>query len=115
MKIMKLTDRSFEDLREIEQYSIRSFGKKVANKYMDDIESGLVLLSENAGLLQDVEGFSGRLKYYRIRHHFLICSEFKEFLLVLTIKHVQMDIIKRLAKLETTLILESELLLDRLK
>lgn len=113
MKIIKLTDRAFEDLEEIEKYSIKHFGEKVADKYLDDIESGLILLSENSGLLQDIEGFSGRLKYYRIRDHFLICSELKAFVFVLTIKHVTMDIIKLLAELEPALILESELLLRK--
>jgi plasmid stabilization system protein ParE len=114
VKRIKLTDRAFEDLAEIENYSIKQFGNKVADKYLNDIESGLNMLQENSGLLQDIEGFSARLNYYRIRDHFLICSEVKAFILVVTIKHVQMDIINRLAELEPTLVMEAELLFKRL-
>ena len=114
MKLIKLTDRAFDDLDEIEQYSITQFGHQIANKYIADIEQGLHLLQENSQLLQSVEGFSSRLKYYRIRNHFLICTEIKDILFVLTIKHVQMDVINRIAKLEPTLLLEVEVLLKRL-
>ena len=40
MIVIKISDRAFDDLDEIESYSIKQFGKKVANKYLDDIESG---------------------------------------------------------------------------
>ena len=113
MNVIKLSDRALDDLYEIEQYSITHFGKKVANKYIDDIERGLKLLQENNLLLQEVEGFSNSLKYYRVRSHFLICVEVKGNIFVLTIKHVQMDVITRLAELEPTLLLEVELLLKR--
>ena len=114
MKVIKLTDRALDDLDEIEQYSISQFGKQVANKYIDDIEQGLNLLQENNQLLKEVEGFSNSLKYYRIRKHFLICIEVADNIIVLTIKHVQMDVITRLNKLEPTLFLEVELLLKKL-
>lgn len=115
MKIIKLTDRAFEDLAEIENYSIKNFGKKVADKYLDNIESGLNMLQENSGLLQDIDGFTGKLKYYRIRNHFLICTEVKALVMVLTIKHVQMDIINQIAELEPTLALEAKLLFRRMQ
>jgi len=114
MTIIKLSDRALDDLEEIESYSIKQFGKKVANKYLDDIESGLNLLQENSGILQEVEGFSNRLKFYRIRNHFIICTEVKTTVLVLTIKHVQMDIIKKLAELEPALVIEVELFFKKL-
>ena len=113
-KPIKLTDRTFDDLRDIESYSLEMWGKKVADKYLDGIESSLVLLQENAGLLQEVEGFSGKLKYYRVKNHFLICTELDEFIIVLTIKHIQMDIITQLIKLEPSLMIEVELLYRRL-
>ena len=110
MKKLLLTDRALEDIAEIEEYSVTKWGKKVADKYLDDIESGLKLLQENSGLLQEFEGFSGKLKYYRVKNHFLICTEIGNKLVVLTVKHVQMDIINLLGKLESTLALEVDLL-----
>ena len=113
-KPIKLTDRAFDDLRDIESYSTETWGKKVADKYLNSIEASLVLLQENSGLLQEIEGFSGKLKYYRVKNHFLICTEFDEFIIVLTIKHVQMDVITQLIKLEPSLMIEVELLHRRL-
>ncbi len=115
MKELLLTDRALEDIAEIEEYSVIKWGKKVADKYLDDIESGLKLLQENAGLLQDFEEFSGKLKYYRVKNHFLICTEVDNRLIVLTVKHVQMDIISLLSQLEPTLVMEVELLIQQLK
>ena len=115
MKELLLTDRTLEDIAEIEEYSITKWGKKVTDKYLDDIESGLKLLQENSGLLQDFEEFSGKLKYYRVKNHFLICTEVDNKLIVLTVKHVQMDIIKLLNQLEPTLVLEVKILFKQLK
>jgi toxin ParE1/3/4 len=111
-KAIKLTDRVFSDLEDIESYSKKNWGEKVADKYLDSIEAGLNLIKENSGLLQDLEGFSGKLKYYRVKNHFLICTETDEFIIILTIKHVQMDIIEQLIKLEPSLMMEVELLLN---
>ena len=115
MNKVLLTDRALEDLTEIEEYSIKTWGKRVAGQYLDDIESGLKLLQENAGLLQDFEESTDKLKYYRIKNHFLICSEINDKLIVLTIKHVQMDAINLLNQLEPTLALEVDLLFQQLK
>lgn len=115
MKELLLTDRALEDIAKIEEYSITKWGKKVADKYLDDFESGLKLLQENSGLLQDFAEFSGKLKYYRIKNHFLICTEADNKLVVLTVKHVQMDIINLLNQLEPTLVLEVDLLFQQLR
>jgi plasmid stabilization system protein ParE len=115
MKELLLTDRALEDIAEIEEYSITTWGKKVADKYLDDIEAGLKLLQANVGLLQDFEEFLGKLKYYRVKNHFLVCTEADNTLVVLTVKHVQMDIISLLSKLESTLVLEVDLLFQQLE
>jgi len=44
MKELLLTDRVLEDIAEIEEYSITKWGKKTADKYLDDIESSFNLL-----------------------------------------------------------------------
>ena len=114
MKEIKITARAFDDLAEIESHSIETWGKKVADKYLDDIAAGLKLLQENSGLLQDFEELSANLKYYRVKNHFLIFTETDEYMFLLTIKHVQMDIIKLLSKLEPSLAVEVELLFKKL-
>lgn len=115
MKEVLLTDRALEDIAEIAEYSEANWGKKVADNYLDHIEAGLERLGANSGLLQDINEFSGKLKYYRVKNHFLICTVVGNKLIVLTIKHVQMDIINVLSQLEPTLVLEIDLLFKQLK
>jgi len=114
MKEIKLTDRVFDDIAEIESYSIDNWGQRVADEYIDGIESALKLLQEKSSLLQNFDEFSGKLKYYRVKKHFLICTETENFIFVLTIKHIQMDIIELLNKLEPTLVKEVELLIQKM-
>jgi len=90
-------------------------GQKTADKYLDDIESSFNLLQNNEELLRGFEEFSGKLKYYRVKKHFLICTEVENKLFVLTVKHVQMDVISLLSQLEPTLVLEVELLFKQLE
>lgn len=111
---IKLTDRAHYDLQEIEEYSIQRWGKKTANRYLEDIQTGLSLLQEKPDLLRQKPHVSPNFKFYRVREHFLVCVELKEFLLVLTIKHGQMDLPIRIAELEPTLIKEADLLHQRL-
>lgn len=112
--IIKLTDRAHYDLQEVEEYSIKRWGKKTANRYLEDIQTALSLLQEKPNLLQQKPHASKTFKFYRVREHFLVCVELKDFLLVLTIKHGQMDLPSRIVELEPTLIKEADLLYQRL-
>jgi toxin ParE1/3/4 len=112
--VLKLTDRAHYDLQEIEEYSIQRWGKKTANRYLEDIQTALSLLQEKPDLLHQKPHISTHFKFYRVREHFLICVELKDFLLVLTIKHGQMDLPVQIAELEPTLVQEADLLHQRL-
>ena len=111
---IELTDRAHYDLQEIEEYSIQRWGKKTANRYLEDIQTALSLLQEKPDLLRQKPHVSPNFKFYRVREHFLVCVELKDFLLVLTIKHGQMDLPNLVAKLEPTLVKEADLLHQRL-
>ena len=105
---IELTDRAHFDLQDIEAYSTDTFGVKVADKYLNDIEAALLLLQECPQLLQQSEKLSDFFSFYRVREHFLICTQVDELIFVLTIKHVSMDIPNRIAELEPSLVLEAE-------
>jgi toxin ParE1/3/4 len=111
---LKLTDRAHYDLQDIEEYSIQRWGKKTASRYLEDIQTALSLLQEKPDLLRQKSQVSPHFKFYRVREHFLICVELKDFLLVLTIKHGQMDLPSLIAELEPTLGKEADLLHQRL-
>ena len=83
MKKIEITARAFDDLAEIENYSIKTWGQKIADKYLDDIAVGIKLLQENSGLLQEFEEFSANLKYYRVKNHFLSVLKLKNIFLKL--------------------------------
>lgn len=107
---IKLTDRAHYDLQEIERYSIQTWGKKTAGRYLEDIQRALSLLQEKPDLLRQKTSISSHFKFYRVREHFLVCVELKDVLLILTIKHGQTDLPSRIAELEPTLIEEASLL-----
>ena len=112
--IIKLTDRAHYDLQEIEDYSLKKWGRKAAVRYIKDIQTALSLLQENPDLLRHKSDISTQFKFYRVREHFLVCTKLKDVLIVLTIKHGQMDVLTSLAELEPTLVQEADLLHQRL-
>ena len=111
---VKLTDRVHYDLQEIEEYSLQRWGRKTADRYLEDIQTAFSLLQENPNLLRHKSDIARHFKFYRVREHFLVCTKLKDVLLVLTIKHGQMDLPNRIGELEPTLVQESDLLYQRL-
>lgn len=109
-----LTDRAHFDLQEIADYSFQRWGQKTANRYLEDIQTALLLLQENPDLLRAKPDISPHFKFYRAREHFLVCTKLKDILLVLTIKHGQMDLPNQILELEPTLRQEGDLLHQRL-
>lgn len=111
---VKLTDRALSDLLEIDEYSIGHFGKTTAATYIDELEVALSMLSEHPDLLQTHADVSDHFKFYRVRQHFLVCTQTASAIVVLTIKHVAMDIPNRIVDLEPSLLQEAEILQNRL-
>jgi len=109
-----LTDRAHFDLQDIEDYSLQRWGQNTANRYLEDIQTALLLLQENPDLLRTKFDISPHFKFYRVREHFLVCTNLKNILLVLTIKHGQMDLPNQILELESTLRQEAALLHQRL-
>ena len=72
--IVRLTDRTLQDLIAIEEYSITTWGKKVAAKYMSDIESGLRRIADNPGLLREEPNLHKCPYFYRVNKHLLVCD-----------------------------------------
>lgn len=109
-----LTERSLRDIAEIEAYSIDLWGKRTANKYIRDIEAGLVRLQEKQELLREQEELHPSLRFYRVNKHVLVCDVRPKSIVLLTVIHAGRDIPSRLAELEPTLAAEVELLHKKL-
>jgi plasmid stabilization system protein ParE len=102
------------DLDDIISYSTLTFGKKVANRYLTDIEGALLLLQEHPGILQQKQDISPWFSFYPVREHHLVCTEFEDIIVVLTITHCHADLPDKLLKLEPTLLQEAKIFWNKL-
>jgi toxin ParE1/3/4 len=109
MTSVHLTDRALLDVEEIEQYSVRNWGERVAARYLRDLDSALRRLAESPNLLQERADTSLRLRFYPVREHVLLCDVIGDRIFVLALRHAVMDLPRRLAELEPQLIHEAEL------
>jgi toxin ParE1/3/4 len=109
-----LTRRALEDLREIERYSVKEWGNKTAQKYVNGFAEALDRIEENPKILRLEPDFGCNLYFYRMQKHFLVCDFHGKRVIVLTIIHTGMDLPSRLLDLEPRLIAEARLLQARL-
>lgn len=106
-----LTDRALRDIASVEAYSIEQFGKRVASKYIDKLESGINYIAENPSLLREETPFHRSLRFYRVEKHLLVCeTAIDTRVIILTVLHASMDVPSRLAELEPSLKAEVEML-----
>lgn len=111
---VELTHRALSDLRAIEQFSIKEWGRKIADKYLDDIAAALDRLRQNPEILRLEPDFAPGLYFYRVKKHFLVCDDQDDLIIVLTVIHTSMDLPARLLELEPRLAVESQLLRTKL-
>ena len=109
-----LSQHALQDLAEIEAFSIATWGKRTANKYLAGIEAALCRVRENPELLRREDGLHKHLRFYRIEKHLLVCDVQPGTIILLTVVHASRDIPSRLAELEPTLAAEIELLRKQL-
>lgn len=111
---LALTRRAIEDLRQIERHSVKEWGRKVADEYLDDVTDALDRISQSPQLLQDDRVGIPGLSFYRIRRHVLVCDYRDNSVIVLTVIHTSMDLPARLLELESRLLTEAQILRARL-
>ncbi len=115
MAIVRLTRRAMDDLHGIDEYSSRTFGRKTADRYLDDIQSAFTRLAEHPGMLRSKDGVSKFFSFYPAGKHYLVCTRIKAVVLVLAIKHSHIDLPERLLTLEPILEREAALLYETVK
>lgn len=109
-----LTSRALDDIQGIYDYSVKEWGEKTAASYLQAFEAAFTILKENKNLLRVNSNISSRFKTYAIMKHYLICDVIDDSIIVLTIKHVSMNLLERLKKLEPNLDDEAKILYNRL-
>lgn len=109
-----VTERALRDIAEIEEYSVAEWGRRVAAKYIEELEEALGLLRERPDLLRmDAEVVPG-LHFYRVKKHLLVCTFEAKAIVLLTVIHSSRDIPSRLAEMQPSLAAEVELLQQKL-
>ena len=110
-----LTDRAVGDFREIEDYSIKTWGELVTNRYLLKFEKAFRLLKANPGLLLSEPRFHESILFYRVEKHVLACIRVKSGIIVLTIVHAGRDLLTLLDELAPTLKHEVSLMMKQIK
>jgi len=110
-----LTQRALQDIHGIFACSVECFGKRAAEKYLDEIEAALERVKSQPALLRPQPELHAALTFYRVNQHLLVCDARPESTVVLTVVHASMDIPTRLAELAPTLVAEVEMLHRRLR
>jgi toxin ParE1/3/4 len=107
---LHLTDRALSDIDDIESFSVERWGARVAAQYQNDLGAALARLGECPDLLREHPEYPGRLRFYHVREHVLVCDVLHERIFILTVWHGAMDFLGRLHRLEPQLVHEAELL-----
>jgi toxin ParE1/3/4 len=105
-----LTERALRDIGEIETYSVSEWGKRIADKYIADLEAALTRIRDKPDLLWPEKELHPDLCFYRVNKHLLVCDVQPKAVFVLTVIHASRDIPSRLAEIQPTLAAEVELL-----
>lgn len=112
---IRLTDRALRDIAEIRAYSVSQWGKRVAARYIADLEAALTRVQKEPDLLRAEQSLHPDLRFYRVNRHVLVCDVQPRVIFVLTVVHASRDIPSRLSELEPILGQEVQLLRDRLR
>jgi plasmid stabilization system protein ParE len=110
-----LTDRALADLVEVEAFSIVTWGKAVAAKYLLKFEKAFRLLESNPDLARANPELGTDLLLFRVEKHLLACIQVKGGLAILTVAHASRDLENVLNDLSPTLKLEVNALVKKIE
>lgn len=111
---LEITASAYQDLDEIEAYTLRVWGPQQSEKYMNTIYAAIDLIMESPGqLLRSDDRISENLFFYRVEKHFIFCDVDENRLSVLSIQHVARDLPVRIGELEASLPKVAEILHKR--
>lgn len=112
---LKLAHRAVNDLRAIERYSVEQWGRRTADRYLDDFAAAFDRIELQPDILRLEREFSRNLYFYWVRKHVFVCDYDGRTVIVLAVLHINMDLTTRLQELEPRLLAEAELVRQRLR
>lgn len=107
---LRLTGHALDALASIFDYSTRQWGRRTAEKYLDELEAGLERLRQRPELIEHLPDLHPAFGFYRVNKHLFACDVRGDTVVVLTIVHASMDIPARLAELQPLLAAEIAML-----
>lgn len=76
-----LTERAKTDLKSVYEFSIKEFGIRTADKYLENIQTSLEILQEQPNLLLKKPSISKHFSLYQSGKHWLVCEKQKDFII----------------------------------
>ena len=104
------TQQAVDDLNSIYEFSIETWGKRVAGKYLKDFDSAIQRIQDHPELHFTAPDFHPQLQFYQVNKHLLVCDVEPKSIVVLGVVSASMDIPKRLTKLQPRLAKEVDIL-----
>ncbi|MCA9207371.1 MAG: type II toxin-antitoxin system RelE/ParE family toxin [Planctomycetales bacterium] len=109
-----LTRRALRDFADIQAFSRNQWGKRVARRYIADLEAGLERICDNPELLRPEPNLHPALRFYSVAKHLFVCDVDDNAIYLLTVLHASRDIPSRLHERSPDLKLEVEWLRGKL-
>ena len=92
MLALNLTEKAEIDLKTIYNYSLKTWGQKQANNYIDALEKSFFLLLENPYLGKPRNELKQDYHSFIIKKHIIFYSVNNEQVNILRILHARMDV-----------------------
>lgn len=109
-----LSDRAIADLLEVESYSLEHWSKKTTERYLNSFEKFLALIETYPDLLTPIPAIND-LWTHSVGSHIVVCTKWKQVVLILTVIHASRDLVAHLDELLPSLRREVETLRLRIK
>ena len=107
---LAVSRRAFEDLEQINSYSLKMWGEYLVEQNLERCELALNMIKANPGLLRQKPEWCEYLKFYRAGQFLLVFTQLNKTLYLLTVKHEIMNLVDRMIELEPTLSEEVKLM-----
>lgn len=93
-----LTDEAANDMRNLIQYTRKTWGVAQTRRYADSLEKGIIRLAGDPLRFRDMSELYPALRMARCEHHYVFCLPQDDApALIVAILHERMDLMVRLA------------------
>ncbi len=99
---LELSQPAIDDLRDIAQYTFTRYGERQMEDYLDVLEAGMELLSQNPEIGHSRFDLPEGYKCLTVEKHLLIFTIQSESIMVARILHQRLDLQRRLSGKEQT-------------